>query len=172
MLFNSNMRFLKSGYSCHLLTIELISERGYEVKFLLLLFRLGSRRVGEQNDHLNCYAIQTWKGRKTPGCPGRKWAGQKSPQNSCTVFTLLFCFFYTMSASPCKSPSLWKTTHLHFGHNHTLLVSGPQLKRMLVFRVPNLETGVKFMIELVCVGGRMSEKHTSNPHTPIFLGIT
>lgn len=42
-LFYSNMKFLKSGYSCHLLTIELISERGYEVKFLLLLFRLGSR---------------------------------------------------------------------------------------------------------------------------------
>lgn len=36
------MKFWESGYSCHLLTIELISERGYEVKFLLLLFRLGN----------------------------------------------------------------------------------------------------------------------------------
>lgn len=40
MLFDSNVKFWESGYSCHLLTIELISERGYEVTFLLL-FRLG-----------------------------------------------------------------------------------------------------------------------------------
>lgn len=44
------MKFLKSGYSCQLLTIELISERGDEVKFLLLSFRLGRRGVGEHND--------------------------------------------------------------------------------------------------------------------------
>lgn len=61
MLFDSNMKFWESGYSCHLLTIELISERGYEVKFLLLLFRLGNGGGGwgeKQNDHFECRAIQ------------------------------------------------------------------------------------------------------------------
>lgn len=81
MLFNSNVKFWQPGYSCHLLTIELISERGYEVKFLLLLFRLGSSGgVGEQNDHLNAVLFKLAKATKTPGCPGRGSRSELTPK--------------------------------------------------------------------------------------------
>ena len=70
-LFDSKVKFWESGYSCHLLTIELISERGYEVTFLLLL-RLGDGgqggAVGEkQNDHLNVILFKVEEA-KTSGC--------------------------------------------------------------------------------------------------------
>lgn len=75
-LFDSKVKFWESGYSCHLLTIELISERGYEVTFLLLL-RLGDGgqggAVGEkQNDHLNVILFKVEEA-KTSGCSEGKY---------------------------------------------------------------------------------------------------
>lgn len=75
MLFDSNVKFWESGYSCHLLTIELISERGYEVTFLLL-FRLGDGGQGgapgeKRNDRLNVILFKVEEA-KSSGCPEGK----------------------------------------------------------------------------------------------------
>ena len=146
MLFYSNMKFLKSGYSCHLLTIELIPERGDEVKCLLLLFRTGSRGWGTKWS-FKCQDIQNWEGRKNLGCPGRKWAGQKSPRSACNAFTFPFRFFYATSFCRCRSSLRWKSTRPDVECSHALLVPGLSLKRVFAFGAPHLEMEVKFMME-------------------------
>lgn len=102
-LFNSNAKFLQPGYSCHLLTIELISERGYEVKFLLLLFRLGSSRGGHTKKRsFKCRVIQTCKGSPNPGTPwqrgSRSALGPQFPHCLHSSALLSLCYV----CCPCK----------------------------------------------------------------------
>lgn len=121
MLFYSNMRFLKSGYSCHLLTIELISERGYEVKFPLLLFRLESRE-GEQNDGLNALLFKTEKA-TNPWVPQQRASGSEVTPKflqclhiSVVLFSMLR-LFPNANAAPREELSCtygWSWAQLYF----------------------------------------------------------
>lgn len=115
-LFDSKVKFWESGYSCHLLTIELISERGYEVTFLLLL-RLGDGgqggAVGEkQNDHLNVILFKVEEA-KTSGCSEGKWAGQKFPPQPPPLFLYFVLSPFALSAlsTQCKPSCCGKSHH-------------------------------------------------------------
>jgi hypothetical protein len=89
MLFYFNMKFLNSGYSCHLLTTELISERGYEVKLLLLLFRLGRKGV-KQSDGLNAMLFKIEKATVSGMPRGKASRSEITPK----LLLLLFCFAF------------------------------------------------------------------------------
>lgn len=124
MLFYSNMRFLKSGYSCHLLTIELISERGYEVKFPLLLFRLESRE-GEQNDGLNALLFKTEKA-TNPWVPQQRASGSEVTPKFLQCLHISVVLFLCYVCFPMQMLLLVRSCPVRtagVGHSCTSLVS-------------------------------------------------
>lgn len=99
-----------------------------------------------RNDPLNTrlFKIEKAKKKKKPqktlGCPGRKCAGQKSPKirvmSSRSRFALsIACLFPKANLPHGEKPSFntWGTVLYDS-------FSGPQLKRILLFWVLNLET--------------------------------